>query len=257
MAGRQTKMLLPFRGKTMLGTVIDIVVNSGVGNTLVVLGKENRKITEIVNKLPVKYCYNYNYKEGMLSSVQSGFRNLPADFQAVLVFQGDQPLINPSTGSRLIEAYRASEKGIVVPIFMKKRGHPLLLDRKYKNEIIESFAPIPIYYAPLFETEVVGMTMLNRMAEEVFKGEDPVAIKYNGRAQTVDKEGEDYILAIDMPFMDKRDLSLNQKGDQLIIKAGSIKRNITLPRTLMDFSIKRAKFEEEKLKIWFGSDSNE
>jgi arsenite-transporting ATPase len=131
------------------------------------------------------------------------------------------------------------------------------IQKKYKQDIIESFTPIPIYYAPLFETEVVGMKMLSRMAEAVFAGEDPVGIKYNGRAQQVDKDGEDYILAIEMPFMDKKELSLNQKGDQLIIKAGSIKRNITLPRTLMDFSIKRAKFEEEKLKIWFGSDKNE
>jgi arsenite-transporting ATPase len=131
------------------------------------------------------------------------------------------------------------------------------IQSKYKEDIIDSFTPIPIYYAPLFETEVVGVTMLNRMAEEVFKGEDPVEIKYNGRSQQVDKDGDNYILAIEMPFMDRKDLSLNQKGDQLIVKAGSIKRNITLPRTLLDFSIKRAKFEEEKLKIWFGSDKNE
>jgi len=131
------------------------------------------------------------------------------------------------------------------------------IQKKYKEDIVDSFTPIPIYYAPLFETEVVGMTMLNRMAEEVFKDDNPIEIKYNGRAQKVDKDGEDYILAIDMPFMDKKDLSLNQKGDQLIIKAGSIKRNITLPRTLLDFSIKRAKFEDEMLKIWFGSDINE
>lgn len=131
------------------------------------------------------------------------------------------------------------------------------IQKKYKEDIVDSFTPIPIYYAPLFETEVVGMTMLNRMAKEVFKDDNPVEIKYNGRAQKVDKDGEDYILAIDMPFMDKKDLLLNQKGDQLIIKAGSIKRNITLPRTLLDFSIKRAKFEDEMLKIWFGSDINE
>ncbi len=131
------------------------------------------------------------------------------------------------------------------------------IQKKYKTEIIESFSPIPIYYAPLFETEVVGMTMLNRMAQEVFKDENPVEIKYNGRAQKVDKDGEDYVLTINMPFMEKKDLSLNQKGDQLVIKAGSIKRNITLPRTLLAFSIKRAKFEEETLKIWFGDDRNE
>lgn len=131
------------------------------------------------------------------------------------------------------------------------------IQKKYKEDIIESFTPIPIYYSPLFETEVVGITMLSRMAEQVFQGENPVAIKYNGRAQKVDKDGEGYILSIDMPFVDKKELSLNQKGDQLIIKAGNIKRNITLPRTLLDFSIKRAKFEEEKLKIWFGADKDE
>lgn len=131
------------------------------------------------------------------------------------------------------------------------------IQKKYKEDIIESFTPIPIYYAPLFETEIVGMKMLKRLEEEIFQGENPVEIKYNGRTQKVDKVGEDYILAIDMPFMDKKDLSLNQKGDQLIIRAGNIKRNITLPRTLLDFSIKRAKFEEEMLKIWFGSGDNE
>ena len=131
------------------------------------------------------------------------------------------------------------------------------IQKKYKEEIIESFAPIPIYYAPMFENEVVGIKMLKRMGEEIFNGDDPIEIKYNGRTQKVDKDGEEYILSIAMPFMDKKDLLLNQKGDQLIIKAGNIKRNITLPRTLLNFSIKRAKFEDESLKIWFGSVDNE
>lgn len=131
------------------------------------------------------------------------------------------------------------------------------IQKKYKDEIMQSFNPIPIYYAPLFETEVVGMEMLSRMAEEIFKSEDPIAIKYNGRAQRVDKEGENYVMTIEMPFMDKKDLNLNQKGDQLIIKAGSVKRNIVLPRTLLDYSIKKAKYEDGKLRIWFGGEKNE
>jgi arsenite-transporting ATPase len=130
------------------------------------------------------------------------------------------------------------------------------IQRKYKTDIIESFSPIPIYYAPLFETEVVGLTMLGRMAEELFQDGNPVEIKYNGRAQQVDKDGEDYILSIAMPFMEKKDLSLNQKGDELIIKAGNIKRKITLPRTLLNFTIKKAAFEDEMLKIRFGGEQN-
>ncbi len=131
------------------------------------------------------------------------------------------------------------------------------IQRKYREEIIDSFSPIPIYYAPLFKNEVVGTAMLKRMADEIFKDEDPAEIKFKGRAQKVDKDGDDYILAINMPFLEKKDLSLNRKGDQLIIKAGSIKRNITLPRTLLDYSIKRAKFEEEMLKIRFGREDHE
>ena len=128
---------------------------------------------------------------------------------------------------------------------------------KYRQEIIESFAPIPIYYAPLYETEVVGVEILERMADEVFQKENPAEIKYKGRTQQVIQEGEDYILVIAMPFMSKEELSLNQKGDQLIVRAGAVKRNITLPRTLLECSIKKAKFDEEALKIWFGSEKNE
>ena len=131
------------------------------------------------------------------------------------------------------------------------------IQKKYNAEIIDSFSPIPIYYAPLFETEVVGQAMLERMADEVFKDENPAEIKFVGRTQSVEKEGNDYILSIDIPFVEKEALSLNQKGDQLIIKAGNVKRNITLPRTLTALTISKAKYEENRLKIWFGGGQNE
>ena len=130
------------------------------------------------------------------------------------------------------------------------------IQKKYQADIIESFTPVPIYYAPLFETEVVGQEMLERLGKEIFKEEDPAEIKYTGRAQEVKKDGGSYILAIEIPFADKKDLSLNQKGDQLIIRAGSVKRHITLPRTLLEMSISKAKFEEDKLNIWFSGDDN-
>lgn len=128
------KMLLPFNGSTMIENVIRNVKSSKVDNSMVVLGAGCQKLTELVSGLNVNYCCNNNYKEGMLSSVLCGIRNLPSDFEAVLVFQGDQPLINPLTINTVIEAYRSSGKGIVIPVFEKKRGHPLLIDRKYRNE---------------------------------------------------------------------------------------------------------------------------
>jgi arsenite-transporting ATPase len=131
------------------------------------------------------------------------------------------------------------------------------IQRKYNEMIIDSFSPLPIYYAPLFEQEVLGLRMLNRMGEEIFKEENPIDIKYNVRTYTITKQNNEYILSIYMPFVDKKEVALNQKGDELIIRVGNIKRNVTLPRTLLNLSVKGAKFENETLNIRFGGEINE
>jgi molybdenum cofactor cytidylyltransferase len=129
------KMLLPFNGKPMIENVISNVAASEVENILVVTGANKELLTDIIIKTSVNICYNADYKDGMLSSVRCGFRNLPADFEAVLVFQGDQPLIKPDVINSVIGAFISSGKGIVIPVFDKKRGHPILIDRKYRSEI--------------------------------------------------------------------------------------------------------------------------
>lgn len=126
------------------------------------------------------------------------------------------------------------------------------IHKRYKEEIEESFSPLPIYNVPLFEQEVVGIEMLNRLGQ-TYLPDQPADIKYNTRTHEVTKEGEEYVFALRMPFTDKKDLSLNQKADELIIKAGAMKRSIALPRTLTNLVVKGAKFEDEVLKIRFGS----
>src|SRR5665647_3936115 len=121
------KMFLIFNGKTMLENVIANVTASEVNNTIVVMGAERDSLMDLIAKTSVMYCYNDNYKEGMLSSVKCGFRNLPSGYNAVLVFQGDQPLINPNAINAVIDAYLSSEKGIAIPVFKNRRGHPCLL----------------------------------------------------------------------------------------------------------------------------------
>ncbi len=102
---------------------------------LVVLGAEKEKLTELVLKNSVMHCYNDNYKDGMLSSVICGCRNVSGEADAVMIFQGDQPLIKPKSINAVIDAYRRSEKSIVIPVYNKRRGHPLLIDNKYRDDI--------------------------------------------------------------------------------------------------------------------------
>ena len=129
------KMLLDFGGITMLGKVISNVKATSVDDILVVVGAYRDEIQKIAEKSGARYCYNDIYKEGMLSSVQCGFRNIKEDTAAVLVFQGDQPLITPQVTDLVINKFRSGSKGILMPAYKKRRGHPLLITAKYFNEI--------------------------------------------------------------------------------------------------------------------------
>jgi arsenite-transporting ATPase len=121
----------------------------------------------------------------------------------------------------------------------------------YRALIEESFSPLPIYAAPLFEREVVGFDMLKRMGQAIFGADDPVSIRFKQRSQEVRKDGDAYLLAIFMPFTDKGDVRLSQKGDELIVRVGAAKRVMTLPRTLAGMDVKGAKFEGDSLVCRF------
>jgi molybdenum cofactor cytidylyltransferase len=129
------KLLLPYNGKTIIECVIENVIGSEVDKTVVVLGAYNEEILKVAGLQTVKICYNENYMQGMLTSVKCGFNFLPQNFAAALVFLGDQPWIRPDIINLVISAYRATGKGIIMPSFNSKRGHPLLIDSKYRDEI--------------------------------------------------------------------------------------------------------------------------
>jgi molybdenum cofactor cytidylyltransferase len=129
------KLLLPYRGATMIEAVLAGVTASRVDATLVVLGSGRRSVREKIRRFPVSAAVNTRFREGMLSSIQKGVASLPRGFRAVLIVLGDQPGISPSVIDALIEAWKGGRKGIVVPAFGGRRGHPLLLDLKYRRDI--------------------------------------------------------------------------------------------------------------------------
>jgi molybdenum cofactor cytidylyltransferase len=129
------KMLLPFGAGTMIETVINNVKQSRVDSILVVVGANHEKVRKVIEKLPVDICYNANHETWMLSSVLCGFNALPEETGTALIFLGDQPGIPPQVTNAVIDAYNGSLHGIVIPVYNNHRGHPLLVDYKYKREI--------------------------------------------------------------------------------------------------------------------------
>ncbi len=134
------KLLLPFGEKTIIETVLDNVIQSEVEKILVVLGSAREKIEQKIKNYSLEIAFNPNFRSGMLSSVHAGFQALPEQAQAALVVLGDQPSISTSVINELIDAYKRTRKGIVLPVYKSERGHPVLIDMKYRREV-ENLSP--------------------------------------------------------------------------------------------------------------------
>ncbi len=124
---------------------------------------------------------------------------------------------------------------------------------RYIQMVESAFAPIPIRFLPLMESEIVGLETLEQVGETLFSGEDPIAIYHRGRSYTFEKVEDGYHLLVPLPFVTKSDIDLQQVGDELVIQVGSQKRALILPRALIGMRINGAKLEGDVLRVQFAS----
>ncbi|MCS7191383.1 MAG: ArsA family ATPase [Armatimonadetes bacterium] len=124
--------------------------------------------------------------------------------------------------------------------------------RKYLEEIEASFGELPIFKVRLYEREVVGLDALRQMARELYGSKDPTEKFSKDKPMKIVKRGKDYWLELQLPFVEKGDIQLLRKGDELIVRLGSIKRHIVLPHILAKQEPKLAKLENGILQIKFG-----
>jgi len=110
----------------------------------------------------------------------------------------------------------------------------------YRRMIEEIFSPLPLLSLPLLSTEIFGLTLLEKIAETVYGSQDPSRIFFAQKPINIRKEDSRYIMTLHLPFVEKAGIDLTQKGEELIVKAGTFKRNILLPRVLLHYSVRGA-----------------
>jgi arsenite-transporting ATPase len=115
--------------------------------------------------------------------------------------------------------------------------------------VTESFAPIPILSARLFDREMVGLDLLAEMGAEVYGDTDGTEILHREEPIRVRKRGTSYVLSMRLPFVERSDLDVFRKGEELYVKAGSYKRNLILPQTLQRLDVKEANFVGDRLEV--------
>lgn len=132
------KPLLKFGKYTAVETAVNTFKASGIKNIIVITGHRGDEIVKVLKNSGVKCIENENFSQGMYSSVLKGLDFMEVNVDAFFILPVDISLVKKHTIEILKDKYGQYNKGIVYPTFNGKKGHPPLIDCKYKNIIMEN-----------------------------------------------------------------------------------------------------------------------
>lgn len=122
---------------------------------------------------------------------------------------------------------------------------------RYRQQIYDTFKPLPIWEAPHLSQEVLGVEALRKLAHTVFGEDDPTQVFYRGAVQELVKNEQGYILRLPLPHVELNKVVLTKRGDEMVVEVGNFKRELTLPAVLTPMDAKVARFVDKNLEIHF------
>lgn len=129
------KPLLKFGKYTAVELLINTFTSSGINNIVVVVGYRGNEILELLKNSKIKCVENRDYPKGMYSSIVTALGALDDTVDGFFMIPVDIPLVKTNTINSLENEYLKGNAGIIYPVFNEKKGHPPLIDCKYKNII--------------------------------------------------------------------------------------------------------------------------
>lgn len=130
------KALLPFGNRTVIEQVLHPLLQSDLVSITVVLGHRAEEIAAVLKALPVHLVTNPHYRDGMTTSVQAALRHITPLPDAYMLALVDQPQLGITPVQRVLTAFNQTDKGLVIPTWKGKRGHPIILAARYRQDVL-------------------------------------------------------------------------------------------------------------------------
>jgi arsenite-transporting ATPase len=122
---------------------------------------------------------------------------------------------------------------------------------KLRKQIHQTFAPLPIWEAPYYSREILGVERLGELARTIFGEQDPTQVFHKGAVQEVTREGDAYVLRLPLPHVEMNKVLMTKRGDEMTIEIGNFKRELTLPAILVNQEATVARLVNKALEIHF------
>jgi arsenite-transporting ATPase len=118
------------------------------------------------------------------------------------------------------------------------------------NEIESYFAPVPVSCIPLFHHEVLGYAGLKELSDRLYSdGADPALVTRTEKSYTFSAVNGNYEVRLHMPFVQKAEIGLFKKGDELVVEVGTLRRHVGLPTTMASLVPVKARLEQDMLVV--------
>lgn len=127
----------------------------------------------------------------------------------------------------------------------------LLTQSRSMEQIHEIFDPIPVLPVNILPDEVVGTGRLSEMGNMIYGDSDASAVLHRETTYHVQENDGAYMLEIKLPFVTKEYVDLFKEEGDLVIRIGSFKRHVFLPRVLSSLKPAGASLESNRLSVRF------
>lgn len=121
--------------KTVIARLITSFQDAGIRDIVVVSGHNRETLQSLIAGFDVTESYNENFPQGMFTSIQAGVKKTDKTLRGFFLIPVDCPLLERETIDALVREIK-DDGSFAVPCFRGKKGHPLYVPMKYRDEIL-------------------------------------------------------------------------------------------------------------------------
>lgn len=133
----QPKQLLPYRGRPLLQSALDVATQAGFDQLVVTVGGSAEEVLAAVDTGVAEVVVNDEYGSGCSSSIAAALAVVDERSAGIVLMLGDQPEVEVRSIAALVAA--ASPAAMGVCRYRDGRGHPFWLGR-------QSFADLAVLH---------------------------------------------------------------------------------------------------------------
>jgi CTP:molybdopterin cytidylyltransferase MocA len=140
-AGRSRRMgafkpLLPFGDSTVIESCLHSLHEASVDEIIVVAGHRADELQAHLKDASLKFALNDDLNSEMSVSIARGVEQVSSGANALLISLVDHPAVSAETIRTIIDAWVDGAQ-FVQPEFKDRGGHPVLVDLKYRHDLLQ------------------------------------------------------------------------------------------------------------------------